>query len=141
MKTIGFLSNLAVPFTIFLIVTYGLIEKRKVFDLFIEGAKEGIEIVVKIFPTLIGFFLAIGLLRSSGVLDFLVKLIMPITNLLHIPSEIMPLALLRPISRKWLSFNGYRYNGKVWGRQSNRFNNFYNYGLNRNHTLYNSTIY
>ena len=99
MQTISFLSNLAIPFTIFLIVTYGLIEKTNVFDLFIEGAKEGIEIVVKIFPTLIGFFLVIGVLRSSGVLDFLIKLIMPLTNFLHIPSEIMPLALLRPISR------------------------------------------
>jgi len=99
MRAINYFSNLAIPFTILIIIMYGIIEKNKVFDTFLEGAKEGIEVVVKIFPTLIGLFVAIGLLRDSGILDFLVSLISPITNMLHIPSEIMPLSILRPISR------------------------------------------
>ena len=98
MKIINYLSNLAVPFTILLILTYGIVEKNKVFDNFLDGAKEGIEIVVKIFPTLIGLFVAIGALRCSGILDFLIRLIYPITQFLNIPTQIMPLAILRPIS-------------------------------------------
>lgn len=98
MQAINYLSNLAIPFTILIILTYGLIEKNKVFDTFLDGAKEGIEIVVKIFPTLIGLFVAIGALRYSGILDFIIKLICPIISFLKIPTEIMPLAILRPIS-------------------------------------------
>ena len=98
MVIINYLSNLAIPFTILLILLYGLIEKNKVFDVFLDGAKEGIEIVVKIFPTLIGLFVAIGALRNSGILDYIIKVIYPIVNFLNIPTEIMPLAILRPIS-------------------------------------------
>lgn len=98
MSAVNYLSNLAIPFTILLILTYGLIEKNKVFDTFLDGAKEGIEIVVKIFPTLIGLFVAIGALRYSGILDFIIKLIYPIVDFFKIPTEIMPLAILRPIS-------------------------------------------
>ncbi len=98
MAVINYLSNLAIPFTILLILTYGLIEKNKVFDTFLDGAKEGIEIVVKIFPTLIGLFVAIGALRYSGILDFIIRLIYPIVKFFNIPTEIMPLAILRPIS-------------------------------------------
>lgn len=98
MTAINYISNLAIPFTILIILVYGLIERNKVFDTFLEGAKEGIEIVVKIFPTLVGLFVAIGALRYSGVLDFIIKLIYPIVNFFNIPTEIMPLAILRPIS-------------------------------------------
>jgi len=98
MKIINFLSSLAIPFVIVLILLYALIEKNKVFDLFLDGAKEGMGIVIKIFPTLIGLFVAIGMLRSSGILDYIIKTIYPIVNYLGIPTEIMPLAILRPIS-------------------------------------------
>lgn len=77
---------------------YGLKEKKNVFDLFIKGATKGIEIIVKIFPTLIGLFFAIGLLNNSGIIDFIVKLNSPILDYLKIPKEILPLVILRPIS-------------------------------------------
>ena len=98
MQVINFVSNLAMPLIILLIVTYGLIEKNKVFDDFLEGAKEGIEMVFHILPTLVGLFVAIGALRYSGVLDILIRFIMPFLKVIHFPSEIMPLAMLRPIS-------------------------------------------
>lgn len=98
MDFIRYLSSSAIPIVILLIVIYGLIEKNKVFDTFLDGAKEGTKIVFNIFPTLIGLFVAIGALRSSGVLDLIINFISPITNFLGIPSEIMPLALIRPIS-------------------------------------------
>lgn len=98
MNFIHYLSSSAIPIMMAIIISYGLLEKNKVYDTFVEGAKEGIEIVVKLFPTLIGIFVAIGVLRSSGVLDGIINLISPLTKVFHIPSEIMPLALIRPIS-------------------------------------------
>lgn len=98
MSVINYLSSAAVPLIIVLIIVYGMIEKNKVFDTFLEGAKEGLEIVLNIFPTLIGIFVAVGALRTSGILDLIVNCITPIINLLKIPSEVMPLAILRPIS-------------------------------------------
>ena len=98
MSFINYISATAVPLTILLIIVYGLIEKNKVFDTFLEGAKEGIEIVVKLFPTLIGIFLAVGALRSSGIIDLIVNFLEPFLKFLKIPSQIMPLAMLRPIS-------------------------------------------
>ena len=98
MNIINYISSAAIPIVMLLIIVYGLLEKNKVYDTFVEGSKEGIEVVFNIFPTLIGVFVAVGALRSSGILDLIINLISPITNLLKIPSEIMPLALVRPIS-------------------------------------------
>lgn len=95
---VNYISAAAIPIIILFIIIYGLIEKNKVYDSFLDGAKEGIEIVFKLFPTLVGIFVAVGALRSSGLIDLIVKIIEPLTNLLSIPSQIMPLALLRPIS-------------------------------------------
>lgn len=98
MNFINYISSAAIPIIMAIIIIYGLLEKNKVYDTFVDGAKEGIEIVVKLFPTLLGIFVAVGALRSSGVLDFIINFISPITNVFNIPSEIMPLALVRPIS-------------------------------------------
>ncbi len=98
MKIINVISNVAMPAIILIILTHGFIKKNKVFDMFIEGAKEGLEIVFSIFPTLLGLFVAIGALRSSGILDLIINILKPILNTIGFPSEIMPLAILRPIS-------------------------------------------
>lgn len=95
---INYISSIAMPLIIFIIVFSGLSEKKKTFDIFLKGAKEGIEIVVKIFPTLIGLFLAIVMLKNSGTIDFIIKIINPILSTFQVPSEILPLAILRPIS-------------------------------------------
>ena len=98
MSLINFVSSLAMPIIILWIVIYGFIEKTNVFDHFLEGAKEGIEIVLSIFPTLVGLFVAIGALRASGLIDMIINIMIPILNIIQFPSEIMPLAMLRPIS-------------------------------------------
>ena len=95
---ITYISTIAMPLIIFIIVFTGLIEKKKIFDLFLKGAKEGIEITLKIFPTLVGLFFAIGMLRSSGTIDIITNVLKPILIKFNIPSEILPLAILRPIS-------------------------------------------
>lgn len=116
MKIINYFSNLAIPLIFLIILFFGIIEKKPIFDIFLEGAKEGIEIAVKILPTLIGLFVAIGALRNSGVLDFVIEIISPITKFLGFPKEIMPLAILRPISRKCFDCNRYRYYESIWSR-------------------------
>ena len=97
MQFVNYVSSLAMPSIILIIVVYGIVEKIKIFDVFLEGAKDGIEIVISIFPTLIGLFVAIGALRSSGILDFIISIVSPILNKINFPTEIMPLALIRPI--------------------------------------------
>lgn len=98
MKFVEYFSNIAMPLMIIIIVLYGVIERKKVFDIFLEGAKEGIGVVLNIFPTLVGLFVAIGALRSSGIIDLIVNFLTPILNLVNFPTEILPLALIRPIS-------------------------------------------
>lgn len=98
MNLINYVSIIAVPFVIFFIVSYGFFEKVKVFDSFLEGAKEGIDTVIKIFPTLVALFLAVSALRNSGILDLLGILFSPILKLFHIPFQVLPLMLVRPIS-------------------------------------------
>lgn len=116
MQVINYLSNLALPLIILIIIGYGISERIPIFDIFLEGAKEGIEIVLKIFPTLIGLFVAIGALRSSGILDLMAMLISPVTNLLNVPKEIIPLAIIRPISRKCFCSSRNKYYEYIWCR-------------------------
>ena len=97
MSLINYISVVAMPIVIFIIIGNALREKVAVFDLFLKGTKDGLEIILKIFPTLIGLFVAIGMLRSSGVIDFITSVVSPITNF-FMPNEILPLAILRPIS-------------------------------------------
>lgn len=141
MALANYLSMVSIPLVILIIVVNGFMEKKKTFDIFIDGAKEGIGIVVNIFPTLIGLFMAISALRVSGILDLIINAISPILNILKIPSEIMPLALLRPISRKRIYGSRNRYNEKLWCRYKNWNDNFYNNGFNRNDIIYNRNIY
>ena len=93
-----YISAMIIPTIISLILFIGLKEKKNVYDLFINGAKEGIKVVFRLFPTLIGIFLAIYMLRSSGLIDFICNIISNITKIFKIPSEILPLAIIKPIS-------------------------------------------
>lgn len=98
MELINYISVIAMPLVILIIIFKAFQEKISVFDVFLKGAAEGVEITFKIFPTLVGLFVAIGMLRSSGLIDFITKLISPVLTFIKFPSEILPLALLRPIS-------------------------------------------
>lgn len=98
MTIVSYLSEIIIPFVIVFVIGYGIVEKKNVYDIFIKGAKNGVKIVIKLFPTLLAIFLAINMLRNSGLVDFIINFVKPILNILNIPVEIMPLALLRPIS-------------------------------------------
>ena len=75
MSFLLYISNLIVPAIILGIVTYGILMKVNVYDEFIKGAKKGFGTVIQIMPTLIGLMVAVGVLRASGFLDFLAKMI------------------------------------------------------------------
>ncbi len=92
------LSSCIVPLILVLIVSYALIKRVNIFDAFLSGAKEGALSLFSILPALVGLITAISMFRASGALSFLINLLAPLTSKLGIPGELMPLALLRPIS-------------------------------------------
>lgn len=81
-----------------IVVLFGLIKRVPVFDIFLKGAKEGIQLLYTIAPTIMGLVFAVDLLRSSGAVDAICKFIEPAANLLGFPKEIIPMVLLRPVS-------------------------------------------
>ncbi|MEM1484822.1 nucleoside recognition domain-containing protein [Oscillospiraceae bacterium PP1C4] len=91
-------STLMVPLVIVLIVGFGLVRGVKVFDVFLEGAKEGIQVAVHILPALVALITAVGMFKASGGLDLLSFALGPFGKMIGLPREVMPLALLRPIS-------------------------------------------
>ncbi|RJP65242.1 MAG: nucleoside recognition protein [Ignavibacteriales bacterium] len=97
-EIIQIVSILAIPFLIFSFVTYGLIKKVKVYEKFIEGAKEGFNVAVRIIPYLVAMLVAIGIFRAGGAMDFLIMILQPITDLIGMPAEALPMALMRPLS-------------------------------------------
>ncbi len=92
------LSKAAIPVLIVVILFLGAWKKVPVFDTYLEGAKEGLATTFRILPVLVGIMLGIEVLKASGALDMLVWLLQPIAALFNIPKEILPMAILRPIS-------------------------------------------
>ena len=92
------LSVLVMPTVFITIIIWAFFKKVDIFDAFLCGAKEGLKSLFGILPALVGLITAITMLRASGALECFTGLLSPITKLVSIPSEIMPLALLRPVS-------------------------------------------
>lgn len=92
------ISSLALPLIVLLIIIYGVKKKVNVYETFTEGAKESFEMTLKLFPTLLAMILGVNIFIKSGVLDFFLGLLKPILKLFDIPREIIPLAIMRPIS-------------------------------------------
>jgi len=92
------LSTWCVPAVIALILVVGLVRGVPVFSAFLLGAKEGLQTCLTLIPTLVGLLAAVNLLRESGMLNSTEQLLRPLTERLGLPSEILPLLLLRPIS-------------------------------------------
>jgi spore maturation protein B len=91
-------SMYAIPLVLLAVPVIGVIKKLKVYEVFTEGAKEGFETAVKIIPYLVAMLVAIGMFRASGAMDFLVSALSPVTNLIGMPAEVLPAALMRPLS-------------------------------------------
>jgi len=91
-------SSTLILLLIFLIPAYGFYKKLDIYSIFIEGAKEGLLVVVRIFPYVLGMFIAINMFRESGAMDFFVKVLTPVTGIFNFPTELLPLAIIRPLS-------------------------------------------
>ncbi|MDD3023927.1 MAG: spore maturation protein [Syntrophomonadaceae bacterium] len=92
------LSKWAIPFLLLIIPVFGFIRKVPVYEAFVEGAEEGFSTVVKIIPFLVGMMIAISVFRASGAMDYLSRAVAPLTTLIGAPSELLPLAVMRPLS-------------------------------------------
>ena len=98
MNVFVYISDFLVPTIIVLIVVYGVLERVKVYDVFIKGAEKGLYTVVKIMPTLVGLMVGVGILRASGFLEFLSEQLGKITEYIGFPSQLVPLAIVRLFS-------------------------------------------
>ncbi|NQV30933.1 MAG: spore maturation protein [Candidatus Marinimicrobia bacterium] len=91
-------SAVAIPILILVIVGHGWYKKVKVYEAFTEGAKEGFNVAVRIIPFLVAILLAISAFRASGALDLITGLLAPLTSWIGMPGEVIPMALMRPLS-------------------------------------------
>ena len=80
-----YISDMLVPFLILYVIAHGLLARRPVYDDFVKGAKDGFQTVIQIMPTLVGLMVAVGVLRASGVMDFLSGTLGTVTDLVNIP--------------------------------------------------------
>jgi len=95
---IQLMSVVAIPALALVIVVTGAIRKVKIYEVFVEGAKEGFNIGVRIIPYLVAMLVAIGIFRASGAMDILTAILSPLTDLIGMPAEAMPMAVMRPLS-------------------------------------------
>lgn len=98
MKVILYLSDMMIPFVVFYIVGIGIIQKNKVYDDFIEGAKDGLKTVAGVMPTMVGLMIGVGVLSSSGFLNFFTKQIAKMTLKIGLPPAVVPAMIVRMFS-------------------------------------------
>jgi spore maturation protein B len=87
-----------IPFLIFYIIGYGMLQKQNIYEDFVAGAKDGLKTVTNILPTLIGLMVAVGVLRASGFLDLISGLLGRILNPIGFPSQLVPLSVVKMFS-------------------------------------------
>ncbi len=92
------ISVIAIPGLIVVFLGWGFVKKVKVYEVFVEGAKEGFNTAIRIIPYLVAMLFAIGIFRASGAMDVLVTVLSPITTLVGMPAEALPMAFMRPLS-------------------------------------------
>lgn len=92
------ISLYAIPVILLGIPLYGYIKKVKVYEVFVGGAKEGFDTAIRIIPYLVAMLAAIGIFRASGAMGFVVKLLSPVTSLIGLPAEVLPMGIMRSLS-------------------------------------------
>jgi spore maturation protein B len=91
-------SNAAIPVLIAVVVIVAAVRKVKVYETFIEGAKEGFEVAVKVIPYLVAVLVAVGMVRAAGLLDLFSSALAPVLAFVGVPPECLPMMLVRPLS-------------------------------------------
>lgn len=97
-EVIAAISLWAIPVLLVFIPLVGLIRKVKVYDVFVDGAKEGFDVAIKIIPFLVGILVAIGMFRASGAMDLLMAGLKPLADATGFPAELVPLGILRTLT-------------------------------------------
>jgi len=97
-RSVNALSILAIPFLLSFFPLYAATRGVKVYDEFVEGAKEGFGVILKIIPFLVTMLVAIGMFKGAGGIDLLTRVLSPVLSPLHFPTDLLPLALMRPLS-------------------------------------------
>lgn len=91
-------SDLLIPVTVLSIVVFGCLRRVDIYAVFLEGAREGLQTVLDILPTLIGLMVAVEVMRAGGLLELLVRLIRPVADAVGFPAELAPLSVVRLVS-------------------------------------------
>lgn len=97
-RAVGALSILAVPFLVCFFPTYAALRRIPVYEEFVEGAREGFQVAVRIMPFLVAMLTAIGMFRSAGGVALITNTLRPVLDLVGFPAELLPMALMRPLS-------------------------------------------
>ncbi|PYJ44331.1 MAG: nucleoside recognition protein [Verrucomicrobia bacterium] len=97
-RSVNALSLLAIPFLLSFFPVYASTRGVKVYEEFVEGAKEGFNVILRIIPFLVAMLVAIGMFKGAGGIDLLTRLLTPVLAPLHFPPDLLPLALMRPLS-------------------------------------------
>ena len=97
-RSVNALSLLAIPFLLSFFPVYASTRGVKVYEEFVEGAKEGFNVILRIIPFLVAMLVAIGMFKGAGGIDLLGRLLTPVLAPLHFPPDLLPLALMRPLS-------------------------------------------
>jgi spore maturation protein B len=95
---IALISTWAIPVFLLLIPVYGALKRIKVYESFVEGAKGGFQMAIRIIPYLVAILVAVGMLRGAGAIDLLARWLDPVFGRIGFPAEILPLAIMRPLS-------------------------------------------
>ena len=98
MKVLTFISQLAIPAFILFAVLYGAFKKVRVYDCFVSGAKEGLQVIFNIFPCLLAIFIAVKAFQASGIFDFLKLGLTGSLEAIGIPPEVLSIAVIKPLS-------------------------------------------
>jgi spore maturation protein B len=98
MTVLNIISIAAIPSLIIFVLVFAAIKGIKIYEVFVEGAKEGFQVAVRIIPYLVAMLVAIGIFRAGGAMEMLGTLVGPVTNLIGMSPEVLPLAILRPLS-------------------------------------------
>lgn len=137
----NYLSKSIIPIIFLLIITYGMFKGRKVYEWFIEGAKDGLMVTLRIFPYLLAMIIAVQVFREAKLMDLLNNLIAPLANLIGLPKDLIPLLIIKPLSGSGAIGVFYRYNKKFRTRYKNRSYSVSCNGKHRNYILYNYSVF
>ena len=97
-RIVSAVSKLSIPFLLSAFPLYAALRRVKVYEEFVEGAKEGFDVAIRIIPYLVAMLVAVGMFRAAGGIDLLSRALAPVMNVLGFPTDLLPMVLVRPLS-------------------------------------------